>query len=332
MHYFLRRPFDLPMCRQTSSDVYADRRQHRREFLKFLGRTAVLAPALVGLPGCKKPSDDEILNAGSVEPEGELEIGIYPAWRNPKFEYGRAETPRRAAAEFTNFYEFSSQKDVWRLMPSFQPADDWQVQIDGECAKPRTFSLDDLYARFKAKFEERAYRLRCVEAWAMCIPWTGFPLSELLKLVEPKHSARFVAFETFGTREDAPNMSDASYPWPYRESLTIDEAMNELAFLATGVYGEPLPKQHGTPIRLVVPWKYGFKSIKSLVRITLTEHRTGSFWNDVWPNAYDLWANVDPEIRHPSWSQRSEWMLGTGERYRTELYNGYAEYVAELYH
>ncbi len=216
-------------------------------------------------------------------------------------------------------------------MPDFHPEEDWTIRIEGACGKPQTFDMDTIYKKLKPKFEERAYRLRCVETWAMCIPWTGFPLSELLKLVEPKPSAKFVAFETFGYRDDAANMTNASYPWPYHESLLIEEAMNELAFIATGVYGEPLPKQHGTPLRLVVPWMYGFKSIKSLVKITLTEQRHGSFWNTVWPEAYDLSPIVNPEKRHPSWSQRSEWMLGTGERYPTELYNGYGEYVAGLY-
>jgi methionine sulfoxide reductase catalytic subunit len=331
MQYFLRRPFDLSQSRHTPAEVYSQRGKHRREFLKWLGRGTLLAPALFGLAGCKKPSDQEILEAGAVEPESELEAGLYPARRNPKFEYGRPETSRRAAAEFTNFYEFTSKKDVWRHMPDFHPPEDWQVEIGGLCTKPRVFDMDDLYAKLKPRFEERAYRLRCVETWAMCIPWTGFPLRELLKLVEPKPSAKFVALETFGPRDDAGNMRDESYPWPYRETLTIREAMNDLAFIATGVFGEPLPKQHGTPLRLVVPWKYGFKSIKSLVKITLTEHQTGSFWNDVWPEAYDIPAIVNPEKRHPSWSQKTEWMLGTGDRYPTELYNGYGEYVGGLY-
>jgi sulfoxide reductase catalytic subunit YedY len=216
-------------------------------------------------------------------------------------------------------------------MRRFHPEKDWTVRIEGECTKPQTFDRDTIYKKLKPKFEERAYRLRCVETWAMCIPWTGFPLSDLLKLVEPLPSAKFVAFETFGYRSDAPNMTDDSYPWPYHESLSIEEAMNELAFVATGVYGEPLPKQHGTPLRLVIPWMYGFKSIKSLIKITLTDSQPGSFWNTTWPEAYGLTPVVDPEKRHPSWSQRTEWMLGTGERFPTELYNGYGEYVAGLY-
>lgn len=331
MQYFLRRPFDLPEGRHTSPEVYSQRQIHRREFLTLMGKAALCSPLLLGVSGCGKPSDREVLEAGAVTAESEAEIAIYPAMRNPKFEYGREETLPRAAAEFSNFYEFSSKKDVWRHMRRFHPPEDWTVRIEGECAKPQTFDMDAIYKKLKPQFEERAYRLRCVETWAMCIPWTGFPLSELLKLVEPTPTAKFVALETFGSRSDAPNMDDESYPWPYHELLSMDEAMNELAFIATGVYGEPLPKQHGTPLRLVVPWMYGFKSIKSLVKITLTDSRQGSFWNTAWPEAYSLTPIVDPEKRHPSWSQRTEWMLGTGERFPTELYNGYGEYVAGLY-
>ncbi len=290
------------------------------------------SPFLFGLTGCSEPSDQEIFDAGAVDRPSEIERSAYPAKRNPKYEYGRPETPRRAVAEFANFYEFTSDKDVWRHMPHFHPSDDWKVRIDGACRTPMTWDMDDLHNRMKSKFEERAYRHRCVEAWAMCIPWTGFPLAELLKLADPKPSAKFVVFETFGPRDDAPNMTDSSYPWPYREGLSIEEARNELAFIATGVYGEPLPKQHGTPLRLVVPWKYGFKSIKSLVKITLTEARPETFWHSVWPEAYSFDANVNPEKPHPSWSQRTETMLGPNrERFDTELYNGYGEYVAKLY-
>lgn len=330
MHYFLRRPFDLPAREHTPPEVYAQRRQHRREFLKTLGVGAA-APFFFGLAGCSKPSDEVILTAGAVTPLECESAELYPAPRNPEFEYGRPETSQRAAAEYTNFYEFSSDKDVWRYMPDFHPPETWQVRIEGDCNKPVTLDMDDIYALFKSHFEERAYRHRCVEAWAMCVPWTGFPLAELIKFVEPKPVAKYVAFETFGPRDDAPNMADDSYPWAYHECLTLEEATNELAFLATGIYGEPLPKQHGTPIRLVVPWKYGFKSIKSLVKIKLTDRPPGSFWNTIWPDAYDLTANVDPEKRHPSWSQRYERMLGTGERYSTQLYNGYGDYVAKMY-
>ncbi len=332
MHYFSRRPFDLSPRQHTPQEVYTHRKHHRREFLKMMGLTAVTTPFALTMTGCSKPSDQEILDAGSVKPKSELSAKIYPAPRNSKFEYGRPETPQRAAAEYSNFYEFTGKKDVWRLMPQFHPEDDWKIEVSGMCRNPKTFDMDDIYRLLKSNFEERAYRHRCVETWAMCIPWTGFPFRELLKLVDPKPEAHFVALETFGFRDDAPKMNDTSYPWPYRESLSIQEAMNDLAFLATGIYGEPLPKQHGTPLRLVVPWKYGFKSIKSLVNIRLVQHQPGTFWNEVWPEAYSIDANVNPDVRHPSWSQKSEWMLGPNrDRYPTQHYNGYGDYVAKLY-
>ena len=192
-----------------------------------------------------------------------------------------------------------------------------------------TFDLDDLHGKFE--FEERAYRHRCVETWAMCVPWTGFPLHALLKMVEPEPAAKFVQFETFNRPTEAPNMADTSFPWPYTEGMTIAEAMNELAFVATGIYAEPLPKQHGAPVRLVLPWKYGFKSIKSIVRITLTGKRPETFWNTLIPREYGFEANVDPDVPHPRWSQSTEKMLGTGKSFPTLKYNGYGDHVAKLY-
>jgi sulfoxide reductase catalytic subunit YedY len=165
----------------------------------------------------------------------------------------------------------------------------------------------------------------------MCIPWTGFPLRDLLKVVEPKPTAKFVEFATFNRPDEAPMMNRSSYPWPYTEGLTIAEATNELAFVVTGVYGEPLPKQHGAPIRIVVPWKYGFKSIKSVDRITLVDAQPATFWNTIAPSEYDFQANVNPAVPHPRWSQKTEWMLGTNERFPTQIYNGYGEYVASIY-
>jgi sulfoxide reductase catalytic subunit YedY len=307
--------------------VYGNRRQHRREFLESVG-LAVGAGLCGWLPGCSRPTDEEIRQAGAVKPLP-VELGsLYPASRNSKFAYGRPETARRAAAEYANFYEFTSTKDVYRYVSRFEPTP-WSVDVGGLCAQPRTFDLDDLHRTFA--LEDRSYRHRCVETWAMCVPWTGFPLSELLKAVEPLPTARYVAFETFNRPEQAEAMADPTYPWPYTEGLTLAEALNELAFLATGIFGEPLPKQHGAPVRLVVPWKYGFKSGKSLVRITLTAERPATFWNTLIAHEYGFEANVDPAVPHPRWSQASEWMLGTYERYDTQRYNGYGDYVASLY-
>jgi sulfoxide reductase catalytic subunit YedY len=281
-----------------------------------------------GWSGCSRPTDAEIAAAGQPQPLPDEFSSLYPAARNGAFVYGRPETIRREAAEYANFYEFAGSKDVYRHVARFH-ATPWSFQVDGLCAKPRTFDLDDMYRTFP--LEERAYRHRCVETWAMCVPWTGFPLRKLLEQVEPAADARYVRFETFLRPEEATQQANSSYPWPYTEGLTIEEARNELAFLATGIFGEPLPKQHGAPIRLVVPWKYGYKGIKSLVRITLTDQPPATFWNTLAPHEYDFAANVDPEVPHPRWSQASEWMLGTYERHATQKYNGYGEHIAALY-
>lgn len=198
------------------------------------------------------------------------------------------------------------------------------------CAKPQTFDVDDLLKTMQ--FEERHYRHRCVETWAMCVPWTGFPLRDLLARVEPSPGVKYVAFETFDRPDEAPHVKeDRSFPRPYTEALTLAEATNELAFIATGIYGHPLLKQHGAPIRLVLPWKYGFKSIKSIVKITLTARKPSTFWTAVLPGEYEFQANVNPDVSHPRWSQRIEWMLGTKQRHETVIYNGYGAHVAELY-
>ena len=324
----IRHPWDIAESLHTAESVYHRRQQHRREFLRVMGGTA-LATGLAGpIVGCTRPAEEEVRQAGAVEPLPAAQAALYPAKRNRAFVYGRPETLRRDAAEYTNFFEFTPGKETYRFVELFQPAP-WSLLIDGLCSKPQTFDLDDIYTRFL--LEERTYRHRCVETWAMCVPWTGFRLRDLLELVQPQPSARFVTFETFNRPKQAPNMLDWTNPWPYTEALTIDEAKNELAFIATGIYGEPLLKQHGAPIRLVVPWKYGFKSIKSIVHITLTNEQPATFWNTLLPNEYGLNANVEPDVPHPRWSQNTEWMLGSMERYNSQKYNGYGEYVADLY-
>ena len=179
--------------------------------------------------------------------------------------------------------------------------------------------------------EERVYRFRCVEAWAMIVPWTGFPLSKLLELVKPTAEAKFVRFETFYRPTQAPGFADTNYPWPYTEGLRLEEAMNPLALLATGIYGKPLPKQHGAPIRLVVPWKYGYKSIKSIVKIDLVAKQPATLWETLLPSEYPFESNVDPAVPHPRWSQATERLIDSGDRVRTQPYNGYGSYVAKLY-
>jgi sulfoxide reductase catalytic subunit YedY len=331
MQFIIRKIWDVPQRCHTDAAVYRQRSWHRREFLQAMGLSGLGATAL-GFSGCSKaPSASEIDAAGAVNLPPPATGSVYPAARNPKYSYGRDETDRIAAAQYTNFYEFTgpTTKAAYQYVAEFQPSP-WSVVVDGLCDAPMTFDLDDLFAQFP--LEERAYRHRCVETWAMCVPWTGFPLADLIAKVGPKAAATHVQFQTFNRPDEARYMAvDNTYPWPYTEGLTLAEATNELAFLATGIYGEPLPKQHGSPIRLVFPWKYGFKSIKSIVRITLTDKPPATFWNTIAPREYDFQANVNPDIPHPRWSQKTEWMLGTKERFPTVIYNGYGEYVGKLY-
>lgn len=229
---------------------------------------------------------------------------------------------------YNNYYEFTTDKQgVARLAERFQTSP-WEVQVGGLVARPRTFALEDL---LKLEQEERIYRLRCVEAWSMVIPWRGLPLSRLLQLVEPLPAARYLRFETVFRPEQMPGQQDRFYPWPYVEGLRLDEAMHDLTFLATGLYGRDLLPQSGAPLRLVVPWKYGFKSIKSVVKIDLVEQPPTSLWMALAPNEYGFYANVNPEVAHPRWSQASERRIGEGGRRATLNFNGYAEQVAGLY-
>jgi sulfoxide reductase catalytic subunit YedY len=204
------------------------------------------------------------------------------------------------------------------------------VKIDGMVEKPFEIGIDDLIR--KMPLEERLYRMRCVEAWSMTIPWSGFPLAKLVELAKPLSSAKYVRMETFLDKSVAPGQRQTWYPWPYVEGLTMAEATNELAFMVTGTYGKPAPKQHGAPIRLAVPWKYGFKSIKSIVRVSFTDQRPKGYWEELQSSEYGFWANVNPQVAHPRWSQADEEILGAGgERKPTLLFNGYGEYVAHLY-
>ncbi|MBI5822860.1 MAG: protein-methionine-sulfoxide reductase catalytic subunit MsrP [Chloroflexi bacterium] len=230
---------------------------------------------------------------------------------------------------YNNYYEFSTNKEaVAPLAKDFTTAP-WTVEVGGLVHKPKTFGVEDLLSLFPQ--EERIYRLRCVEAWSMVIPWSGFPLASLLKMVEPTSNAKYVRFETVYRPEEMKGQGSPFYPWPYQEGLRIDEAMNDLAILATGMYGETMLAQNGAPIRLVVPWKYGFKSIKSIVKIELVAERPNTLWNSVSTSEYGFYSNVNPNVDHPRWSQASERRIGELSRRPTLLFNGYGEQVASLY-
>jgi sulfoxide reductase catalytic subunit YedY len=244
-------------------------------------------------------------------------------------ELGDTLTPYESITNYNNFYEFSTSKEAVASLSQDFKTSPWTVEVGGLVNKPQTYDLEDLLKRFTP--QERIYRLRCVEAWSMVVPWMGFSLAELLKEVEPTSQAKYVRFETLYDPEQLPGQNSGWYNWPYVEGLRLDEAMNDLAILGTGLYGKPLPPQDGAPIRLVVPWKYGFKSIKSIVKIDLVEEMPVSLWMAAAPNEYGFYANVNPAVDHPRWSQASERRIGEFGRRPTLPFNGYEEDVAYLY-
>ena len=244
-------------------------------------------------------------------------------------ETGEESTPFESIISYNNFYEFTTNKEGVRNLSKDFKTSPWTVQVGGLVNNPQTFDIDTLLQKFTQ--EERIYSLRCVEGWSMVIPWVGFPLVKLLQEAEPTSQAKYVRFETLFDPEQMPGQQSGPYEWPYVEGLRLDEAMNDLTLLATGIYGKPLLPQSGAPIRLVVPWKYGFKSIKSIVKIDLVEEMPVSLWMAVAPNEYGFYSNVNPDVPHPRWSQSSERRIGELGRRRTLPFNGYAEEVAHLY-
>ena len=255
---------------------------------------------------------------------------LYPAKRNAKYSPKVVLTNKAWATGYNNFYEFTTSKEHVRFLVDKFKTNPWEVEVSGLCGKP--FKFDALEMAKKLGLEERVYRFRCVEAWSMIVPWTGYTLSKLLKQAEPKASAKYVKFYTAMKPAEMPGLARLpQYPWPYTEGLRLDEAMHDLTFMATGIFGESLPKQNGAPLRLVVPWKYGYKSIKSIVKIELTDRQPKTLWNALSPREYPFESNVDPGVPHPRWSQASERLIGPNPvRIKTIKYNGYPQ-VAGLY-
>ena len=254
--------------------------------------------------------------------------GLYPVPRNEAYQLDRELTPEDVNRRYNNFYEFGSHKEIYNAAQSLKIRP-WEISIGGEVEKEMTVAIDDLLKAMP--LEERLYRHRCVEAWSMTVPWSGFAMKALVDYARPTSGARYIWFETFLDKEMASGQAQFWYPWPYLEGMTMAEASNDLAFLVTGAYGKPLAPQFGAPLRLALPWKYGFKSIKSIRKITFMRERPVSFWEQLAPTEYGFWANVNPEVVHPRWSQATERVLHTGERVPTLLYNGYGEQVAGLY-
>lgn len=257
------------------------------------------------------------------------ELTDLKATPNNAYPANRPITPEEANAEFNNFYEFGSHKSIFNTIDKFEPRP-WEVIIDGLVDNPIRMDIDDFIAKFD--LEERVYRHRCVEAWSMTVPWTGFAMAKLVRLVQPQSNAKFIRFEGFNNPRQASGIRNQSWlPWPYVEGLTLEEGMNELAMMVVGDYGKILKRQHGAPLRIAVPWKYGFKHIKSVRRISFTSDQPKSFWETLAPSEYGFWANVNPQVHHPRWRQDTERLLHTNERIPTQIYNGYGAQVAKLY-
>ena len=308
--------WSLPEQKATPENIF----WNRRDFSKRAGAGVILAAA-----GTIFDKDYGASKAFAAE---HSIADLFPAPTNERYELDRPLTPERLVTTYNNFFEFGSHKNVWKSALQL-PLRPWQLRLDGLVEKQITLDIDDLVR--KVDLEERLLRHRCVEAWSIAVPWTGFPLKSLIEIARPLSSAKYLRMTGFNMPDIAPGQRQTWLPWPYVEGLTIEEAVNELATIVVGAYGRPLPHQNGAPLRLIVPWKYGFKSIKSIQSFTFTDERPVSFWQEIADKEYGFWANVNPSVPHPRWSQATEKVLGTKERVPTQIYNGYGEFVAHLY-
>jgi sulfoxide reductase catalytic subunit YedY len=315
MFVHVKQGWELPERLATDEAVFND----RRRLLKSMGFGA----AALGAAAATASSP-----AMAAKPAEDPSASLYPVKRNETYKLDRPLTEEKWAVTYNNYYEFGSHKRIAKAAQALKLRP-WQVRIDGEVEKEITVDIDDLLK--KMPLEERVYRFRCVEAWSMAVPWSGFPLRALVEFAKPTSNAKYVRMETLVDKETMPGVRQAWYPWPYVEGLTIAEATNDLAFIATGLYGKPIPRQNGAPLRLAVPWKYGFKSIKSLVKFTFTKEQPKTFWEVVQGAEYGFWANVNPKVSHPRWSQAEEEPLGQSGKVPTLPFNGYGEFVAALY-
>jgi sulfoxide reductase catalytic subunit YedY len=327
----IKKPDDIPSREITPKDVYVNRRLFMKSAI-MAGSVAATAGVYRWLnsPPVKTGPRERLANIvspGTTQPAPDgltYDETLVRAFRVE----GENQTSLEDITNYNNFYEFSTSKEG--VAPAAQGfvTKPWQVEVGGLCAKPKTFDLDDL---LKFPQEERVYRMRCVEAWSMVIPWVGFPLASLLNKVEPAPGAKYVKFTTLLDPKRMPNQRRDILEWPYVEGLRMDEAMHPLAILATGIYGAALPAPNGAPIRLVVPWKYGFKGIKSVVKIQLVAEQPVSTWTNAAPNEYGFYSNVNPDVPHPRWYQNYERRIGEFGRRQTLMFNGYADQVASLY-
>ena len=310
----IKRPSDIRSSEITDKKLYLN----RREFIVAAGGVAATVAAGVTFGETR-------LDAATPAPHGrKLEVG-----KKSPFSTDEKQNKWEEITTYNNYYEFGVDKDSPSMLARTLKPEPWTVTIDGECAKKGPMNLEDVLKG--ETLEERIYRHRCVERWSMVIPWVGFPLANFIKKCEPTSKAKYIEFQTLNDSKQMPGLRSQVLRWPYVEGLRMDEAMHPLTILVVGLYGEVLPNQDGAPLRLAVPWKYGFKHIKSITRVSFVDKQPRSYWQDLQDSEYGFWANVNPEVPHPRWSQASEELIGTGERRPTLLFNGYGEYVAGLY-
>jgi sulfoxide reductase catalytic subunit YedY len=309
MHVIARKGWEIPESQATPESVFLNRRA------LLTGAGAIGAGAMLA-PGAAF--------AQTADPSAHL----YPAGRNETYKLDRALTPEDVTSRYNNFYEFGTTKNIMAAAQRLEIRP-WTIKIDGLVEKEREIGIDDLLKA--VQLEERLYRMRCVEAWSMTVPWSGFAMKQLVDLARPTSAARYIRIETFMDPKVASGQRQSWYPWPYVDGCTIEEARNDLAFMVTGAYGKPLGKQFGAPLRVHMPWKYGFKAVKSIRRISFTTDRPVSFWEKAQASEYGFWANVNPAVAHPRWSQATEEVLGEGKRVPTLMWNGYGEFVADMY-
>jgi sulfoxide reductase catalytic subunit YedY len=304
------RGWELPERLATPESSYLN----RRSLVAALG----VGAASLALPGI----------ASAQKAETDPSASKYPVKRTTTYGEPSPITEEKLATTYNNYYEFGTDKSIWRDAQKLELRP-WTVKFSGLVEKPFEIGFDDLLA--KMPLEERVYRFRCVETWSMIVPWSGFPMKAMVEFAKPLGSAKYVAMKTLSRPSVMRTQRDLLYPWPYTEGLAIDEATHDLAFMVTGLYGKPVHKQNGAPLRLMTPWKYGFKNVKAIVSVEFTDKRPKSFWEVLQGGEYGFWANVNPAVPHPRWSQASEKPLGSNDRVPTQIYNGYGEHVAGLY-
>jgi len=317
----IRRSWEIPERMATPEALV----MNRRGVLKGAGVIA----AAGALSSCG-PASNTRTSSGPTTPDApDPNAGLYPSKRNAAFTIDRDVTPEEIVTAYNNYYEFGPEKDDPNRYAGRLPIRPWEISIEGMVDKPLKTDFDSLLKEMP--LEERLYRHRCVETWSFAAPWTGFPMKALIDFAKPTSNAKYVVMKSFMNPEVAEAQNEFWVPWPYTEGFTLEEATNDLAFMVTGAYGNPLRKQNGAPLRLATPWKYGFKSTKGIQRFIFTDERPMTYWMALGPTEYGFWANVNPNVPHPRWSQSSEEILGTGNRVPTQIYNGYGEQGAMLY-